>query len=117
MLKVNHLHKARKVLKEQSKEDIKKPYLHLKEESPLQDRYHNKVMKMFFMVNVFHGQCYSCNEYGHKDLECIFYARRDNEIFHNTLRCCICNQIGHIVVHCHIMRCYSCSGFGHKSQD
>jgi hypothetical protein len=67
--------------------------------------------------NVFHGQCYSCNEYGQKSLECIFYARRDNEIFHNTLRCWRCNQVGHIVAHCHIMRCYSCSGFGHKSQD
>jgi chromosome segregation ATPase len=67
--------------------------------------------------NVFHGQCYSCNEYGHKALECRFYARRDNERFHNTLRCWRCNQVGHIVVHCHIMRCYSCSGFGHKSQD
>jgi hypothetical protein len=45
------------------------------------------------------------------------YARRDNERFHNTLRCWRCNQVGHIVAHCHIMRCYSCSGFGHKSQD
>jgi hypothetical protein len=26
----------------------------------------------------FHGQCYSCNEYGHKDLECRSYARIDN---------------------------------------
>jgi hypothetical protein len=37
--------------------------------------------------NVFHGHCYSCNEYGHKALDCRFYARKDNEIFHNTLRC------------------------------
>jgi hypothetical protein len=67
--------------------------------------------------NVFHGHCYSCNEYGHKSLECIFYARRDNERFHSTVRCWRCNQVGHIATHCHIMRCYSCSGFGHKSQD
>jgi hypothetical protein len=67
--------------------------------------------------NVFHGHCYSCNEYGHKDLECRYYARRDNEIFHNTLRCWRCNQVGHIAAHCHTMRCYNCSGFGHKSQD
>jgi hypothetical protein len=67
--------------------------------------------------NVFHGHCYSCNEYGHKALECIFYARRDNERFHNTIRCWRCNQVGHIASHCHIMRCYNCSGFGHKSQD
>jgi hypothetical protein len=42
---------------------------------------------------------------------------RENEKFHNTIRCWRCDQIGHIVVHCHNMRCYSCSGFGHKSQD
>jgi hypothetical protein len=64
--------------------------------------------------NAFHGQCYSCNEYGHKFLECIYYARKDSEIFHNTLRCWRCNQVGHIAAHCHTMRCYSCSGFGHK---
>jgi hypothetical protein len=57
--------------------------------------------------NVFHGHCYSCNEYGHKALECRYYARRDNERFHNTLRCWRCNQVGHIVAHCHTMRCYS----------
>jgi hypothetical protein len=67
--------------------------------------------------NVFHGHCYSCNEYGHKDLDCRHYARKDNGRFHNTLRCWRCNQVGHIVAHCHTMRCYSCSGFGHKSQD
>jgi hypothetical protein len=67
--------------------------------------------------SIFHGQCYSCNEYGHKDLECISYARRNNGRFHNTIRCCRCDQVGHIVVHYHIMRCYNCSGFGHKYQD
>jgi hypothetical protein len=65
----------------------------------------------------FHGQCYSCNEYGHKDLECRSYARRNNGIFHNTIRCWRCDQVGHIFVHFHSMRCYNCSGFGHKSQD
>ena len=57
MLQVNHLHKARKVSKEQSKEDIKKPSLHLKENSEerhLQDGHQRKGMKMFFMVNVTH---------------------------------------------------------------
>jgi hypothetical protein len=27
--------------------------------------------------SAFHGQCYSCNEYGHKYLECRSYARRN----------------------------------------
>jgi hypothetical protein len=67
--------------------------------------------------NVFHGHCYSCNEYGHKALDCRHYARKDNGRFHNTLRCWRCNQVGHIAAHCHTMRCYNCSGFGHKSQD
>jgi hypothetical protein len=67
--------------------------------------------------SVFHGQCYSCNEYGHKALECRSYARRDNGRFYNTIRCWKCDQVGHIVVHYHNMKCYSCSGFGHKSQD
>jgi hypothetical protein len=52
MLQVNHLHKERKVSKERSKEDIKKPYLHLKQERHLQDGHQRKGMKMFFMVNV-----------------------------------------------------------------
>jgi hypothetical protein len=49
MLQVNHLHKGREFSKEQCKEDIKKPYLHLKE-----DGHQIKGMKVFFMVNVIH---------------------------------------------------------------
>jgi hypothetical protein len=67
--------------------------------------------------NVFHVQCYSCNEYGQKDLECIYYARKYSANFHNTLRCWRSNQVGHIDAHCHTMRCYSYSGFDQKSQD
>jgi hypothetical protein len=57
MLQVNHLHKGRKLSKEQSKEDIKNPSLHLKEDSKerhLQDGYQRKSMKMFVMVIVSH---------------------------------------------------------------
>ena len=57
MLKVNHLHNGRKLSKEQSKEDIKNPSLHLKENSEeghLQDGHQSKGMKMFFMVTVTH---------------------------------------------------------------
>jgi cytoskeletal protein RodZ len=44
MFKNNHLHKARKISKEQSKEDIKKLSL----------GHQNKAMKVFFMVIVIH---------------------------------------------------------------
>jgi hypothetical protein len=67
--------------------------------------------------SIFHGHCYSCNGYGHKDFECRSYERRYNGRFYNTMRCWRCDQVGHIVVHCNTMRCYSCSGFGHKSHE
>ena len=49
MLQVNHLHKENKISKEQRKEYIKKPSLHLK-----RDGHQSKGMKVFFMVNVIH---------------------------------------------------------------
>jgi hypothetical protein len=61
--------------------------------------------------SIFHGLCYSCNEYGHKSFECRAYERRYNGRFYNTIRCWRCDQVGHIVVHCNTMICYSCSGF------
>jgi hypothetical protein len=47
MLQINHLHKENKISKEQSKEDIKNPSLHLKGNG-----HQRKGMKVFFMVNV-----------------------------------------------------------------
>ena len=49
MLQNNHIHKTKKISKEQSKEDIKNPSLHLK-----RDGHQRKGMKVFFMVNVIH---------------------------------------------------------------
>jgi hypothetical protein len=67
--------------------------------------------------SIFHGHFHSCNEYGHKAFECRSYERRYNGIFHNTIRCWRCDQVGQIVVHCNTMRCYNYIGFGHKSQE
>jgi hypothetical protein len=67
--------------------------------------------------SIFHGNCYSCNGYGHKSFDCRYYERRYNGIFHNTIRCWRCDQVGQIDVHCNTMRWYNCSGFGHKSQE
>ena len=57
MLQVNHLHKARKLSKEQIKEDIKKPSLHLKansEQRHLQGGHQEKGMKKKIMVTATH---------------------------------------------------------------
>jgi hypothetical protein len=67
--------------------------------------------------SIFHGNCYSCSEHGHKYFECRSYERRYNGIFHNIIRCWRCDQVGHIAVHCNSMRCYSCTRFVHKSQE
>jgi hypothetical protein len=56
-LQVRHLQKARKISEEQSKEEIKKPYLHLKEnleERHLQGVHQIKGMDFFFMVTLLH---------------------------------------------------------------
>jgi hypothetical protein len=67
--------------------------------------------------SIFHGHCYSCNEYGHKAFECRSYERIYNGRFHNIIRCWRCDKVGHIAIHCNTIRCYNCSGFGHKSEE
>jgi hypothetical protein len=42
-------------------------------------------------VSIFHGNCYSCNEYGHKAFECRSYEMRYNARFYNTIRCWRCD--------------------------
>ena len=57
MLQVNHIHKKMKLSKEQRKEDIKNPFLHLKansEERHLQGGHQSKGIEMFFMVIASH---------------------------------------------------------------
>jgi hypothetical protein len=65
--------------------------------------------------SVFNGYCFSCNEYGHKALDCRHHGRKQFGGFNNSIRCWNCNHVGHIVAHCYTMRCYSCGGYGHKA--
>jgi hypothetical protein len=67
--------------------------------------------------SVFNGHLFSCNEYGHKALDCRNHGRKQIGMFNNIVRCWKCNIIGYISTHCYTMRCYSCDGFGHKAQD
>jgi hypothetical protein len=56
-MKLKHLHKENKSSEDQSKEDTKKPYLHLKansEDEHLQGCYKGTSMKMFSMFFVSH---------------------------------------------------------------
>jgi hypothetical protein len=65
--------------------------------------------------NAFNGNCFSCNQYGHKALDCRHYVWEDVGRFNNILRCWRCNLVGHIAAHCHTMICYNYNGFGQKS--
>jgi hypothetical protein len=65
--------------------------------------------------SIFNGYCFSCNEYGHKDLDCRHHERKQVGRFNNSIRCWKCNHVVHIVAHCYTMRCYICGGYGHKS--
>jgi hypothetical protein len=65
--------------------------------------------------SVFNGYCFSCNDYGHKALDCRHHGRKQVGRFNNNIRCWNCNHVGHIVAHCYTMRCYSCDGYGHKA--
>jgi hypothetical protein len=63
---------------------------------------------------IFNGYCFSCNEYGHKALDCRHHEKKQVGRFNNSIRCWNCNHVGHIAAHCYTMRCYSCGGYGHK---
>jgi hypothetical protein len=65
--------------------------------------------------SVFNGYFFSCNEYGHKALDCRHHGRKQIGRFNNNIRCWNCNHVGHIVAHCYTMRCYSCGEYGHKA--
>ena len=61
--------------------------------------------------------CYSCNNFGHKALDCISYVKRNVGNPNNSVRCWTCNHIGHTAAYCRTIRSYICSGIGHKAQD
>jgi hypothetical protein len=65
----------------------------------------------------FNGYCFSCNNFGHKALECKNLKKKNSGRSNNSMRCWRCNYVGHTVKFCHTMRCYNCDRFGHKSQN
>ena len=65
----------------------------------------------------FNSYCFSCNEYGHKALDCRHHGRKQVGKFNNSIICWNCNHVGHIATHCYTMRCYSCGGYGHKAHN
>jgi hypothetical protein len=67
--------------------------------------------------SVFNDCCFSCNEYGHKALDCRHHGRKQVGRFNNSIICWNCNHAGHISTHCYTMRCYSCGGYGHKAHN
>ena len=66
--------------------------------------------------NSFNGYFYSCNDFGHKELDCTSHAKSVGTP-NNTVRCWKCNYVVHIVANCHTMICYNLYGFGHKTKD
>ena len=67
--------------------------------------------------NTFNGYCFSCNNFGHKALECKSLEKKNPGRSNNLMRCWRCNYVGHTENFCHTMRCYNCDRFGHKSQN
>ena len=43
---------------------------------------------------LFNGYCFSCNDFGHKALNCKFYTRREFDYTKNVMRCWKCNKVG-----------------------
>ena len=67
--------------------------------------------------DVFHGYCFSCNGYGHRDVDCRRNVRRDFGRPNTQIRCWTCGLLSHVASVCHTMRCYSCDGLGHRARD
>ena len=88
---------------------------------PPQDRFIREPAPKYVQRNrydsVFHGYCFSCNEYGHRAIDCTRYVRRDVGRLNTQIRCWTCGLLGHVASVCHTMRCYSGDGLGHRSRD
>lgn len=73
-------------------------------------------------ANNFYGYCFYCKEFGHKIIECRKYGQRlmfntsrrfmiqRNFVHtHNSakimIKCCVCNQVGHILSKCPLRKC------------
>ena len=66
--------------------------------------------------NRFNCYCYSCNDFGHRGMDCTFQGRKHTGSRSDQMRCWACDRIGHVVANCHTLRCFTCGGVGHKAQ-
>ena len=64
---------------------------------------------------IFHGYCFSRNDYGHRVVDCRIDFRRSVGRPNNQIRCWTCGMLGHVASICNTMRCYNCDGLGHRA--
>ena len=49
----------------------------------------------------FNGYCYSCNGFGHRDMDCTFQGRKNTGSQSNQIRCRACDKVGHVAIRSH----------------
>ena len=106
----------------QNKEEVKlevknKPYVPPRPQA----RFRREPAPRYDQTNrydgIFHGYCFSCNDYGHRAVDCRRDFRRSVGRPNNQIRCWTCGMLGHVASVCNTMRCYNCDGLGHRAQD
>lgn len=75
-----------------------------------------------------HIQCYRCDKYGHKSVDC-YSLNRDNSESLAHIQCFLCDKYGHKKADCYSsinrnnsqslahVKCYRCEEYGHKKAD
>lgn len=71
--------------------------------------------KISWYGNGFNGYCYSCNNFGHKIVDCRSHVKGNVGNPNKFVICWTCNCIGHTSAYCHTIRCYNCNRIGHKA--